>query len=268
MLVVCWSSDVRFSLRWCASIHVPAMTFHFQINCPSPTNKQPTWILKQRSQAWLMPLGKNPQDNLQSLFFQARPSNMARLKAPQRREQLMEVATKLFAQLGYEATTTAAIAEAAGVTEPILYRHFKSKQELFIAIVRAVSDQTLRQWHELIAGTADPAERIRRIAVGFPQHIRSQSDAYHVLHGALATSRDRKVLAVMREHYAQIEEFFADIVSAGQKAGVFVADMDPRVPAWQLINIGIGYAMISSNLSQFEGPMIEQAIDFILRGVR
>ena len=45
---------------------------------------------------------------------------MPRLKAPQRREQLIEVATKLFARNGYEATTTAAIALAAGVTEPIL----------------------------------------------------------------------------------------------------------------------------------------------------
>ena len=42
---------------------------------------------------------------------------MPRLKAPQRREQLIEVATKLFARNGYEATTTAAIALAAGVTE-------------------------------------------------------------------------------------------------------------------------------------------------------
>ena len=63
-----------------------------------------------------------------------------RLKAPQRREQLIEVATKLFAKSGYDATTTADIAKAAGVTEPILYRHFESKQELFIAIVRDVSD--------------------------------------------------------------------------------------------------------------------------------
>ena len=92
------------------------------------------------------------------------PTNMPRLKAPQRREQLMEVATKLFARNGYEATTTAAIAEMAGVTEPILYRHFKSKQELFVAIVKAVSDRTLRHWEELIKGIDDPAEQIRRVA--------------------------------------------------------------------------------------------------------
>ena len=44
--------------------------------------------------------------------------------------------------------------------------------------------------------------------------------------------------------------------------------MDPRVPAWQLINIGIGYAMISLNLSQFDHSLIEQAIEFILRGLK
>ena len=62
----------------------------------------------------------------------------------------MEVATKLFARNGYEATTTAAIALAAGVTEPILYRHFKSKQELFVAIVKSVSAQTMRNWESLM----------------------------------------------------------------------------------------------------------------------
>src|SRR5687767_11357360 len=130
---------------------------------------------------------------------------MPRLKAPQRREQLIEVATKLFAKFGYEATTTAAIAEAAKVTEPILYRHFKSKQELFVAITRAMSRQTLENWTGLANRASDPAEQIRLIAREFPDHLRELSDAYHVIHGALATSRDRKVMAVMREHYEDIE---------------------------------------------------------------
>ena len=193
---------------------------------------------------------------------------MARLKAPQRREQLLEVATKLFAKLGYEATTTAAIAEAAGVTEPILYRHFKSKQELFVAIVRAMSEHTMKHWHDLIEGVTNPAERIRRVAAEFPTHIGKLSDAYHVIHGALSTSRDPKVLKVMREHYAQIEEFFIGVITDGQKAGIFSKELDPRVPAWQLINIGIGFAMVSLNLTKFDDTLIKQAIEFILRGLK
>jgi AcrR family transcriptional regulator len=193
---------------------------------------------------------------------------MGRLKAPQRREQLIEVATKLFAKFGYEATTTAAIAEAAGVTEPILYRHFKSKQELFIAITRAMSQQTLASWAKLAEHASDPAEQIRLVASEFPSHLKQLSDAYHVIHGALATTRDKKVLAVMREHYSDIETFFVEIVKAGQASGVFRQDMDPKVPAWQLINVGIGYAMIALNLAHFDFVSAEQTVAFIMRGMK
>jgi AcrR family transcriptional regulator len=193
---------------------------------------------------------------------------MARLKAAQRREQLIEVATKIFAEWGYSAATTAAIAEAAGVTEPILYRHFKSKQELFVAITQAMSEQTLFYWKHLMGKSATPTETIRVIAREFPNHIRRMADAYHVIHGALTTSRDRKVLAVMKEHYTEIERFFAAIIGEGQKTGEFRRDLDPRVPAWQLINVGIGYAMIALNLQQFDHFSIEQAIEFILRGLK
>jgi AcrR family transcriptional regulator len=193
---------------------------------------------------------------------------MSRLKAPQRREQLIDVATKIFAKWGYTATTTAAIADAAGVTEPILYRHFKSKQELFIAITREVSIKTMASWRKLVEPIADPTEQLRAVAAEFPEHIRRLGDAYHVIHGALATSRDRKVLAVMKEHYLQIERFFIAIVEHGQKQGRFRADLDPKVPAWQLIHVGIGYAMISLNLPHFEDFSIADAIEFILRGLR
>ena len=194
---------------------------------------------------------------------------MPRLKAPQRREQLISVATKLFAERGYEATTTAAIAEAAGVTEPILYRHFEGKQDLFVAIVREMSELTMRHWQELTAGTEDPAEAIRRIARQFPEHVAKLADAYHVIHGALSSSREKQVVKVMQEHYVQIEAFFVGIISRGQKAGLVRKDMDPRVPAWQLIYLGIGIAMVSLNLpGLYKGQPLAEGIEFILRGLK
>jgi len=192
---------------------------------------------------------------------------MARLKAPQRRQQLLDVATKLFAKYGYDATTTAAIADAAGISEPILYRHFKNKQDLFIAITREMSKKTLEHWQELIAGIDDPAEQLRAVAREFPSHIRQLSDAYRVLHNGLTTSHDRKVLAVLKEHYTQIENFFTQIIQTGQKKGVFRA-MNAKVPVWQLINLGIGYAMIGLNLSQFDHFPVEESIEFILKGLK
>ena len=62
-------------------------------------------------------------------------ARMTRLPAAQRREQLLDEASKLFAQLGYARATTSQLAKAAGVTEPIIYRHFASKRDLFIALI-------------------------------------------------------------------------------------------------------------------------------------
>ncbi|HZZ43367.1 MAG TPA: TetR/AcrR family transcriptional regulator [Tepidisphaeraceae bacterium] len=193
---------------------------------------------------------------------------MPRLKAPQRRSQLIETATKLFARSGYASTTTAAIAEAAGVTEPVLYRHFQSKQDLFIAITRKMSDDTLREWQSIIGNIDDPAEQIRTIAVEFPAHIKRMEDAYHVLHGALATSREKKVLTVIKDHYDQFEKFFVGMIKKGQDRGVFRKDVEPIMASWQLINMGLGYALIALNLGRFEHFSVEESIGFIVEGLR
>jgi len=59
-----------------------------------------------------------------------------RLTAEQRRDQLLEVAARLFAERGFARTTTREIARAAGVSEGAIYRHFRSKEELLFTFVR------------------------------------------------------------------------------------------------------------------------------------
>ncbi len=192
---------------------------------------------------------------------------MPRLKAQQRREQLIEVATRLFAERGYDATTTAAIAEAAGITEPILYRHFKSKQHLFVAIVRLLSAQSLEQWRLMIADLTDPAEQIRRIGHDFADQVHKLQRHYHVLHGALATSTDQKVLAVMQKHYQEIHNFFVGIIREGQAVGRFRSDVNPATPAWGFVYTGIGYAMTTLNLPPFDNMHVEPLIDSLIAGL-
>ncbi len=61
----------------------------------------------------------------------------ARLKAADRREQILTVATSLFARQGFKGTTTKEIAATAGVTEALIFRHFPSKEELYWAVIEA-----------------------------------------------------------------------------------------------------------------------------------
>ncbi|HRK31193.1 MAG TPA: TetR/AcrR family transcriptional regulator [Tepidisphaeraceae bacterium] len=193
---------------------------------------------------------------------------MPRLKAEQRREQLIQVALQVFARGGYDGSTTAEIAKAAEITEPILYRHFKSKQDLFIAIVREVSSKTIEQWSEAVKSETDPEERFRKLCAGLPEHIKRHADAYHVLHGALTNSRDKRVIDVIREHYNTLQGFIRDVIKAGQDAGVFRPEMKAKSAAWHIIMTGVGYATLSLNLGSIDRASIGETIDEFLRGMK
>jgi TetR/AcrR family transcriptional regulator len=66
----------------------------------------------------------------------------SRLSAEQRRQQFIDAALHLFSTRGFRGTTTRAIAEAADVSEALLFRHFATKQDLYAAILRTKAEQS------------------------------------------------------------------------------------------------------------------------------
>src|SRR5438270_7791213 len=88
------------------------------------------------------------------------PKSAARLRKGERKRQLLAHAKQLFVTLGYHATTTEKIAAAAGVTEPVLYRHFESKKALFLEVLREIRGATLARWEAETAGLTDPLARL------------------------------------------------------------------------------------------------------------
>lgn len=75
---------------------------------------------------------------------------LQRLTAPARRAAILQAAIRLFAERGFRGTTTRALAEAVGVTEPVLYEHFPSKRDLFAAIVEAKSREGFQRGAALL----------------------------------------------------------------------------------------------------------------------
>jgi AcrR family transcriptional regulator len=69
----------------------------------------------------------------------------SRLTASHRRQQILDVASALFAQKGYEGATTREIAEQAGVNEALLFRHFPSKENLYWTLIEEISSARGRQ---------------------------------------------------------------------------------------------------------------------------
>jgi AcrR family transcriptional regulator len=84
------------------------------------------------------------------------------MPADQRRLQLLEVARERFAEQGFHATSMDEIAEAAGVTKPVLYQHFPSKRALYIELLEITGAQLLTALAKATSGVASGRARVEQ----------------------------------------------------------------------------------------------------------
>ena len=106
-----------------------------------------------------------------------------RLTAEQRRQQLFAVALGLFAQRGYRATTMDDIAEAAGVTKPLLYQHFSSKRALYLELVDSIARDLLEAIARAVRDADGPRQQVE---LGFAAYFRlvvSHEAEFRLLYG-------------------------------------------------------------------------------------
>ena len=83
------------------------------------------------------------------------------------RQQLIEVATRLFAERGYEDTSIEAVQAAADISRGALYHHFAGKEVLFEAVVASVEDRIATEMAAAAGGAQDPMTIIRATALGW-----------------------------------------------------------------------------------------------------
>ncbi|MGH9045985.1 MAG: TetR/AcrR family transcriptional regulator [Acidimicrobiales bacterium] len=117
---------------------------------------------------------------------QAPRGQTRRLGAPERREQLVATAQKLFGDRGYRATTMEHIANAAGVTKPLLYQHFASKRALYLELVQQVSNELLEALKSAYRRASGPREMVENGYRAYFELIVTHEDAFRLLFGRQA----------------------------------------------------------------------------------
>jgi AcrR family transcriptional regulator len=156
-----------------------------------------------------------------------------RLPAAARREQLLNVALEVFARQGFHGTAMNDVAEAAGVTKPVLYQHFQSKRQLYLALLDEVG-QRLRQTIEK-AG-ADSGGPRAQVEAGFRAYFRwvkDDRDSFLLLFGSGAR-RDEEFAEAVRGFEVAIADTIAPLIQA---------DIDPehqRLLAHALVGLAEG----------------------------
>jgi AcrR family transcriptional regulator len=160
-----------------------------------------------------------------------------RLTGVERRQAVLDAACRVFFSSSYRGATTAEIAREAGISEPILYRHFGSKRDLYLACLdeawrgfRAFADEALAD---------DPAQCLGRIA----DHYMAKRARLRLvdlwIQALTEASGDEEIAKAVRRQIREVHAFFADVVRHGQAAGVLNADRDPVAEAWIFLAGGL-----------------------------
>jgi AcrR family transcriptional regulator len=133
-----------------------------------------------------------------------------------REEQLLEVAEGVFAQQGYQGTSIEDIARAAGVTRPVVYDHFGSKEGIYLACVRRARAELERLINEAAGAANDPGAQLWGGINAYFEFVERHGPAWDVLFGQGSAVAGPAAEEVLRQRFATVHgiaELLAPFVS-------------------------------------------------------
>ena len=157
----------------------------------------------------------------------------ARLPAARRRRQLLDVALEVFAANGFHKTSMEEVAEAAGVTKPVLYQHFGSKRELYLELLDDVGGRLMDVIAKAVASAGGPRQQVHNGFLAYFRFVADHQSAFQLLFGSGARRDDEFADAVRR-----VETSIAEAI-----APLIEADIDPshrRTLAHGLVGLAEG----------------------------
>ena len=209
--------------------------------------------------------------------FMARPAALspvvkrvpeARPPVADKREAILKAATQVFAQRGFFNAQVADVARAAGVAAGTVYLYFRSKDDLLVSLFERTMRDAIAAGRSALTGTADPRERLRRIARLHLERLGRDRDLAVVFQVELRQSTkfmERFSSSYLREYLGIIR----DAVEAGQAAGLFRRDVSATTAAKILFGALDEMAtnwMLSRRRYSLEGDA-DAVIDLFLHGV-
>jgi AcrR family transcriptional regulator len=99
----------------------------------------------------------------------------------ERREQLIEVARRLFAEKGFEGTSVEDVAAGAGVSKPVVYEHFGGKEGLYAVVVDREVERLLGTLTDSLGARGHPKVVVERTALALLDYIETNTDGFRIL---------------------------------------------------------------------------------------
>ena len=139
-----------------------------------------------------------------------------RLSAPERRQQLLDVAGDMFGTLGFHGLSMEQLADAAGVSKPVLYQHFPSKRDLYLALVTDAVTALEDRMRSALEDTADNRTRVEKAIATYFGFV--TDPRFQLLFGP-ADLADDAVRAQVAAALERIAERIASLIAEDARLG-------------------------------------------------
>lgn len=201
---------------------------------------------------------------------------VARMAGDERRMQILRSAVRLFSQRGFRGTTTKEIAQAAGISEAMVFRHFATKEELYTAILdhKACSGTAFSPCELVAKAVADKDDRAVFEQLAFNVlNVHEDDPEFHrlLLHSAL---EGHELAAMFWERNVRpVYEFLGTYVRARQREGAMI-EINPKVVVRAFVGMVIHHSLNNTLWDQkrlllkiSNEEAARQFTDILLRGV-
>ncbi len=190
-----------------------------------------------------------------------------RLTSEERRSQILDIALGLFAEKGFNGTRTREIADAAGISETLIFQHFESKEDLYNAALRELhSPHPMRPEVEKQMAEKDDFGVFKTLALHIIRHGRQDRRAIRLsIYNALEGTHLAEILR-HREEMEPDTQFLAEYIQQRVDEGAF-RDINAKIMA-RLFTEAIDMYLVAEE-ARIAGPLLpssdEETIDTLVK---
>ncbi len=194
-----------------------------------------------------------------------------RAKTEARRAQIVHAALTALGDTSLDALSTRRIARLAGLSQPGLFRHFRSRDEILLAVIAQTRERLAEQVQGALEAPGDAPSRLLALVQAVLQHVEETPGVPRLLFGDAAADRAASgpVRGALRHLLSMQRAVVAELVRAGQREGTLSRAADPDEAALLLVGAVQGL-VLQWELDEREGPLsrgARPAIALWLRGV-
>lgn len=188
----------------------------------------------------------------------------ARLPAARRRQQLLDVALAVFGEQGFHPASMNDVAEAAGVTKPVLYQHFRSKRDLYREVLTDVGAHLLDAITKATTAAQSPREQVELGFIAYFRFVEANEAAFRVLFGG-GTRRDEEFATQVAGVEGAIAEAIATLIDVEGLTGA-----QRRLLAHGLVGLAEGTSRLwmADGAEQPAEDLARLVADLAWRGLR